>query len=206
MTRPIRYTIFETKWGYFGLAASDKGLLRTCLPCKSQRNVEHHLIKGLDNPQFEKNLLRPLQNKIVAYFEGRQVKLQTPLVLNNLSTFERKVLAGCRKIPYGKTIIYSQLASQIGRRYACRAVGNALAKNPLPLVIPCHRVIRSDNSIGSFSAPGGTILKAKLVSLERGIAGDRQNQDNPVIVAAGTRLCREWTSRRLRLGLDIPRR
>jgi methylated-DNA-[protein]-cysteine S-methyltransferase len=166
MDTQMKYTIFNTAWGYFGLVASEKGLIRTVLPCPTRKIVERHLLARLDNPQFDKNLLKPLQKQIIAYFEGKPAKFNTPLVLNILPPFARKVLAACRKIPSGKTVSYSQLAGMIGKPRASRAVGSALARNPIPLIIPCHRVIHSDGSLGNFSAPGGTGIKKKLIILE----------------------------------------
>jgi methylated-DNA-[protein]-cysteine S-methyltransferase len=162
----IKYTIFKTKWGYFGLAASKNGLIRTCLPCPNEKDVKRILLAGLDDVQFDENLLKSLQERIVAYFEGKPVKFDTTIGLNHLPSFTLKVLAACRKIPFGETISYSQLARMIGRPRASRAVGNALAGNPIPLIIPCHRVIHSDGSLGHFSAHGGTDTKRKLIELE----------------------------------------
>jgi methylated-DNA-[protein]-cysteine S-methyltransferase len=170
MANPAKYTIFKTKLGYFGLVANQKGLLRTCLPHPDSHFVKRLLLHGLDNPQFDKNLLKPLQAQIIAYFEEKQTLRHlssVSLALDHLPPFTQKVLAACRKIPYGKTVSYSQLARMIGNPHASRAVGSALAKNPIPLIIPCHRVIRSDGSLGQFSAPGGKKLKRKLIDLER---------------------------------------
>jgi methylated-DNA-[protein]-cysteine S-methyltransferase len=170
MANPTKYTIFKTKWGYFGLVANKKGLLRTCLPHHNSRFVKRLLLKDLANPHRDNNLLKDLQNKIVTYFAGQKMDFpkNIPLSLNWLAPFTKQVLTACRQIPYGKTTTYLQLARMIGNPGASRAVGNALAKNPVPLVVPCHRVIRSDGSIGAFSAPGGKILKRKLIDLERG--------------------------------------
>lgn len=167
----MKYTIFNTAWGYFGLVADKKGLRRTILPCENRKIIEKHLLAGLDKPQFDKNLLKPLQKQIIAYFEGkRPLRLLSsvicPLNLSGLSPFARKVLATCRKIPSSKTVSYSQLARMIGKPRASRAVGSALARNPIPLIIPCHRVIHSDGSLGNFSAPGGANTKKKLIALE----------------------------------------
>jgi methylated-DNA-[protein]-cysteine S-methyltransferase len=166
LVKKMKYTIFSTAWGYFGLAADKKGLIRTCLPCESCKTVEKCLLAGLENPQFNKNLLKPLQKQIIAYFEGKPARFNTHLVLDGLSPFARKVLVACEKIPAGKTVSYSQLASMIGKPRASRAVGSALARNPIPLIIPCHRVIHSDGSLGNFSAFGGTSTKKKLLALE----------------------------------------
>jgi methylated-DNA-[protein]-cysteine S-methyltransferase len=167
MATQMKYTIFSTAWGYFGLAADNKGFVRTCLPCESRKTAEKRLLAGLDNPQFNKNLLKPLQKQITAYFEGKPARFDAPLVLDSLPPFARKVLAACEKIPAGKTVSYSQLAGMIGKPRASRAVGNALARNPIPLIIPCHRVIHSDGSLGNFSAFGGTSTKKKLLALEK---------------------------------------
>jgi methylated-DNA-[protein]-cysteine S-methyltransferase len=167
MAKNVKYTIFKTKWGYFGLAANKKGVLHSCLPCPSRTAVKHRLLNGLDAPKFYKNLQKPLQDKIIAYFEGKPARFDTPLALDYLLPFTKKVLTTCRKIPSGKTISYSQLARMIGKPRAGRAVGNALARNPIPLLIPCHRVVRCDGSPGNFSAPGGTNTKKKLIDLER---------------------------------------
>jgi methylated-DNA-[protein]-cysteine S-methyltransferase len=166
MADNIKYTVFKTKWGYFGIAANEKGLLRTILSCPNRKTVEKHLLAGLDNPQFEQNLLKPLQDKIVAYFKGKPVTFAIPYI-DGIGSFTQKVLAACGKIPAGKTVSYSQLANMIGKPRAGRAVGNALARNPIPLVIPCHRVIRRDGKIGNFSAIGGSITKKKLLALEK---------------------------------------
>jgi methylated-DNA-[protein]-cysteine S-methyltransferase len=172
MNTQMKYTIFRTVWGYFGLVADKKGLVRTVLPCKSRKTVGKHLLAGLDNPKFDKNLLKPLQKQIIAYFAGKRTLRPLPsafclLTLSRLSPFARKVLGTCMKIPSGKTVSYSQLAGMIGKPRASRAVGSALARNPIPLIIPCHRVIHSDGSLGNFSAIGGTSTKKKLIALEK---------------------------------------
>ena len=169
MDTQTKYTIFNTAWGYFGLVADKNGLRRTILPCENRKTVEKCLLAGLKNPQFNKNLLKPLQKQIIAYFAGKR-PLRLPssvLSLLNLTPFARKVLTACGKIPPGKTVSYSQLAGMIGKPRASRAVGSALARNPIPLIIPCHRIIHSDGSLGNFSAFGGTSTKKKLLALEK---------------------------------------
>ena len=171
MATQMKYTIFRTGWGYFGLVADKKGLVRTILPCSSRKTVEKCLLAGFDNPQFDKKLLKPLQKQIIAYFAGKHPIRFLPsafclLTLSRLSPFTRKVLIACQKIPSGQTVSYSKLAGMIGKPRASRAVGSALARNPIPLIIPCHRVIHSDGSLGNFSAIGGTDAKKKLITLE----------------------------------------
>ena len=88
--------------------------------------------------------------------------------LSRLTLFQRAVLLACARIPKGKTISYSELAKRIGKPRAARAVGNALAINPLAPSIPCHRVVKSDGSPGGYSARGGAERKRKLLERERG--------------------------------------
>jgi methylated-DNA-[protein]-cysteine S-methyltransferase len=80
--------------------------------------------------------------------------------------FQRRVYRACRAIPYGETLSYGRLASLAGSPGAARAVGNCMARNPVPLVVPCHRVIGGNGALGGFGAPGGTTLKRRLLNLE----------------------------------------
>jgi methylated-DNA-[protein]-cysteine S-methyltransferase len=190
MKKTVKYTIFKTKWGYFGLAATDNALLRTCLPLSNPEKVKRRILTSflgqesrIENRlssvalakeevssikiKFDKYLFKSAQKQITAYFEGACVDFRSlPIVLNALSVFTRRVLTACRDIGFGQTVSYGRLAELAGKPRAARAVGNALAKNPLTLIIPCHRVLCSDGSLGGFSAPGGINLKKKLLKLE----------------------------------------
>lgn len=168
------FVVFRTKWGYFGLAGCSSGLLRSILPCNNERIVQALLLKEVVNARLDKRFFIMLQQQIVAYFEGSSVDFSNEIVyINQFSQFTRDVLTACRSISFAKTISYGQLAGQIGNRLAVRAVGRALSQNPLPLIIPCHRVIRSDGRFGGFSAIGSSRMKAKLINHE--IAIENQN-------------------------------
>ncbi len=168
MQKAIKYTIFKTKWGYFGLAGGDEGLVRTCLPLGGPEKVESRLLQNLQNSRYDKFLYKTAREQITAYFEGACIDFSNiPVILDGFSPFLRSVLTACRNIGFGRIITYSGLAKKIGRPAAARAVGGALAGNPLPLIIPCHRIIRSDGKIGGFSAIGGKNLKAKLLKHEQ---------------------------------------
>ena len=169
MQKVIKYTIFKTKWGYFGLAGTEYGLCRTQLPGPNSEKIKSLLLKNMPAAQFDKTFFKVLAEQITAYFEGAHVNFgrDIPLVLDGLSSFSISVLTACRDIELGQTITYGRLAKKSGRPNASRAVGSALAKNPLPLIIPCHRVVRSDGKLGGFSAPGGVTLKKKMLELER---------------------------------------
>jgi methylated-DNA-[protein]-cysteine S-methyltransferase len=168
MQKTIKYTIFKTKWGYFGLAATDNGLLRTCLPLAERKKVESQLLRYFPSAQYDKDLFKTAQKQITAYFEGDCINFRDiPVVLDGLGLFARRVLTACRDIEFGRTLSYGRLAEMAGNSAAARAVGGVLAKNPLPLIIPCHRVIRTNGSLGGFSATGGIRTKAKLIDLEK---------------------------------------
>lgn len=175
MQKTIEYTIFKTKWGYFGLAGTPQALLRTHLPGPEPEKVKSALLSNLPahrqvscGDQYDKTLFKSLQHRIAAYFEAGCANFDDiPIVLDGLSTFAQSVLTACRDIAFGQMISYGQLAKRLGRAGAGRAVGAALAKNPLPLIIPCHRVICSNGKVGGFSAAGGVDLKEKLLALEQ---------------------------------------
>lgn len=164
----MKYIVFKTKWGYFGLAGTEYHLCRTQLPGSNSEKIKSMLLKNLPATQFDENFFKTLQEQVTAYFEGYRVNfsLDIPVVLDGLGVFSRKVLTTCRRIEFGQRITYSGLAKKVGQPAASRAVGNALAKNPLPLIIPCHRVVRSDGKLGGFSAPGGISLKKRMLTLE----------------------------------------
>lgn len=185
MSEALIVSIIETKWGYFGLAATENGVLKTCLPLKSRSAVEKEMVKvgrmGIgcshqsslkgwyyEEPSFPK-WLKPLEEGIRAYFEGTYSSIFTeiPVDLSAVNPFGRAVLAACRQIPCGQTLTYTQLAKLADKSKAIRAVATAVANNPIPLIIPCHRVIRTDGGLGGFSAPGGVKTKKRLLDLEQ---------------------------------------
>lgn len=169
MQKAIKYVIFKTKWGYFGLAGTDSAICRTELPQPVYERVKSRLLKDIPETRAEKFYFKNLQEQIAAYFEGERVDfaLDIPVELNGLYGFSHDVLIACRQIWFGQTISYAGLAKKLRRPNAGRAVGNTLAKNPLPLIIPCHRVIRSDGKLGGFTAPGGINLKKQLLLHEK---------------------------------------
>lgn len=169
MQEPIKYAIFPTKWGYFGLAATPKALLRTYLPGPGYEEIKARLLKDLPAAQFDRTLSKPVQERICAYFEAEPTEFgpDIPLDLTGSTPFQAAALTACRQLQFGRTTTYNQLAKKLGRPAAARAVANALARNPLPLIIPCHRVLCANGKLGGFSAPGGIRLKKKLIMHEK---------------------------------------
>ncbi len=174
MKNGLKYAIFKTKWGFFGLSADKTGLLRTVLPMSNPKKVKKYLLVGIFKAaREEKGLCSSLQKGIKRYYKSGYAdfkKTDFTISLAGLSDFGRKVISACKKIPPGETITYSQLAKKAGFPKASRAAGNILAKNSLPLIVPCHRVIRADGKIGNFSAPGGSKTKKKMLEHEKRIA------------------------------------
>jgi methylated-DNA-[protein]-cysteine S-methyltransferase len=185
MSEALIISIFRTKWGYFGLAATENGLLKTCLPLKSRSAVEKEMVevarmgigcshqsslKGwyYKEPSFPM-WLKPLEQNIKAYFEGTYTNSfeDIRVDLSTVNPLTRTVLTACQKISYGQKVTYTEMAKLAAKPQAIRAVATAVANNPMPLIIPCHRVIRADGGIGGFSAPGGTKYKKRLLDLEK---------------------------------------
>lgn len=165
----IKYAIFPTKWGFFALAGTQLGLCRTHLPGRTHNSVKARILSEFPGAKLDQALFKPLQQRIIAYFAGANVDFapDIPVDLTGLTRFQAAVLTACRAVPSGQTTNYAALAKKIGNPAAARAVGNALARNPLPLIIPCHRILRTNQTLGGFSAPGGTHLKARLLRLEQ---------------------------------------
>ena len=108
-----------------------------------------------------------LVSRLQTYAEGSAEIFQDIRVdLGTLSEFQQQILNLCRKIPYGSTFTYAELAARGGNPLAARAVGNCMARNPIPLIIPCHRVVCANGRIGNYSAIGGSVTKRRLLEME----------------------------------------
>lgn len=112
------------------------------------------------------SILTEAMGQIVAYLDGSLRKFDLPIDWTAISPFARAIRETCLKIPYATTVTYSQLADQAGHAGKARAVGNVNARNPLPLVIPCHRVVGKDGSLRGYLGPGGVKTKAWLLEME----------------------------------------
>jgi methylated-DNA-[protein]-cysteine S-methyltransferase len=171
----LQYAIFRTEWGYFGLAGTEQAISRTFLPTAERQDAERGLLQGFqstgDNLRLDKDFQQDLQERIIAYYEGEPVDFSTdpPVVLTGAGLFVHKVLQACRMIVFGQTKTYSDLAREVDSPNAARAVGSVMAGNPVPLIIPCHRVLRTDGGLGGFSAPGGTATKQRMLHHEQGV-------------------------------------
>lgn len=162
------YTAFRTRLGWFGLCGTESGLLRACLPCRPQGETMQTLLSGLGESAKASGLFQSIQEQVIAYYEGEKVDFSdAPVCLEGFTAFQQLVLRTLQAVSYGQTVTYTDLARRAGRPKAIRAVGSVMAANPLPLIIPCHRVLRTDGSLGGFSAPGGIDTKKWMLQLEK---------------------------------------
>jgi methylated-DNA-[protein]-cysteine S-methyltransferase len=158
--------IFNTAAGWVGLLGSDAGLKRTTLPQTSREKAMADLGVNADKVTLSQEHFESLTKRFRDYFSGRRVDFPDKLDLQGATAFQRKIWEATRQIPCGETRSYAWIARRIGNSAAARAVGQALGKNPLPVVIPCHRVIASDGRLGGFT--GGLAMKKRLLALEKG--------------------------------------
>jgi O-6-methylguanine DNA methyltransferase len=114
-----------------------------------------------------RRLVEQAREELAGYLEGKRSFFTVSVDLSGLSEFQRDVLAAARSIPFGEVRSYAWVAGAIGSPRAVRAVGSALGRNPVPLIVPCHRVVRSDGSLGGYSF--GLPIKDRLLALERAI-------------------------------------
>ena len=161
----LRYSVFDTAWGSFGFVASAGRLLATFLPGPGS-SIGRAIAQGWPDAIEAEGLLPRFRQQVIYYFVGKRTRFTGKIELSGVSPFRRAVLERCRAIPYGRTVSYVDLARAADRPNAARAVGGVMARNPLPLVIPCHRVLRADGSLGGFSTPSGIEDKERLLRLE----------------------------------------
>jgi methylated-DNA-[protein]-cysteine S-methyltransferase len=165
-----RYHIFETARGFCAIAWSDKGVLRFRLPEPNAEATEQALLRRLPDatpatpPQAVADAVSAAQH----YFAGEKADFTgVPVDLGKQSELFDKIYAAARRLCYGETTTYGAMAKQFGDDWEiAREVGQAMAKNPIPLIIPCHRVLAAGGKIGGFSAPGGAVTKAKMLEME----------------------------------------
>lgn len=154
---------FATPLGWCDLVYSQKGLRFLALPTHSDFERDFSIPQRSDPPAF----VRQTVWRVQAHLGGNVQRYEDiPVDLDGLSDFTIRVLTMLRHIPPGKTVTYGEIAQALGKPNAARAVGQALARNPVPLVIPCHRVVGTSGYMGGFSAPGGLETKRWLLRLE----------------------------------------
>jgi len=156
----------RTAWGWVGIAASSEGLLGTNLPAISREEALAPLLRQWPGAQEGMSpLLAALQEKLRRYFDGESVDFHgEALDVRNATKFQVRVWNVVRSIPRGQVRSYGWVAAQAGSPRGARAVGRAMATNPLPIVVPCHRVVGQGGQLTGFG--GGLDMKRRLLELE----------------------------------------
>ncbi len=172
MTAPASsgHMVFETAMGFMGIAWSTSGLTRLCLPQSSRKAVEHRMMRlGFTGPASGDlpEWVASAVDAIKAYAAGETVDFSdVPVDLAGVDDFRLAIYEAARKLRFGETTTYGELAKRAGHAGLPRETGVALGANPVPLIIPCHRITAAGGKLGGFSAPGGSATKEKMLTLE----------------------------------------
>ena len=171
MIRPVpRYRLFETAHGVAAVAWDVGGIVSFRLPASSGGATEHALLRRLPNaipdeppPEVAATIAAALR-----YFDGEKMDFSDAQVdLGAQQPFFAQVYEAVRRLGWGQTTTYGAVARELGAGpEAARDVGQAMASNPIPLIIPCHRVLAAGGKVGGFSAPGGSASKLKMLAIE----------------------------------------
>lgn len=161
---PVRYASVETAIGPMLVAHRDGRIVRTMLNGDTREFAAQLAEAEGEAPQRDASLPSAIAAAVADAVQGRH-DLQC-VDLDALRPFQRRVLEATAAIPAGEVRTYGQVAALIGAPGAARAVGTALARNPVPIVVPCHRVVRANGDLGNYSGPGGPGSKARLLEFE----------------------------------------
>jgi methylated-DNA-[protein]-cysteine S-methyltransferase len=174
----IPYHLFETAIGWIGIAWSERGLTRVQLPERDRAATERRLLatmsrisqSGEPSQQTSRELpanIIAAVDEITRYAAGEMVDFSDIKVdLAGIDEFRLAIYDAARKLGFGETTTYGELAQRAGHTGLARETGQALGSNPVPIVVPCHRILAAGNKIGGFSAPGGSATKEKLLTME----------------------------------------
>ena len=165
-TREVaRYGTMDSPIGQLLIAATDAGVVEITFGrhTSNQEFVAHMVERGFD-PIPDQRAVQPVVKQLTEYFQGSRNVFDVPVDFSGLSPFAKDVLQATAAVPFGGVATYSDIARRISNPGATRAVGNALGRNPVPIILPCHRVVPADHSIGNYT--GGVDIKVSLLSIE----------------------------------------
>jgi methylated-DNA-[protein]-cysteine S-methyltransferase len=166
-TEVLRYLVFETAFGPAAVAGGPRGVRGVVLPGLAKRELVSEVRRRFPGAMESARGLTGTATAIRKYFEtGRLAGRRARLDLEDVTGLRRKVYDALVEVPAGETVTYAELARRVGHPGAHRSVGSAVARNPVPLLIPCHRVVRADGGLGGFTAEGGVDLKGRMLALE----------------------------------------
>ncbi len=163
--RATSFAAFKTSLGWIGVALTPRGIMRLSYPAEHMaRALDAVAWAGGGQPALEDPRVARLAQELEDFFQGKPVQFSVPPDFSAGTPFQRRVWATLLQIPRGETRTYQWIARRLRRPKAARAVGAAVGANPIPLVVPCHRVVGSDGSLCGFA--GGIALKRRLLALE----------------------------------------
>ncbi len=165
-----QYRVVKTAQGFVGFLATERGLRKLQLPQESKTAAIEGLGGEVRGAVESPELMPELADRLVRYFDGERIEFALRYDWSGSTTFEMDVWRACARVRYGTTASYKDLAAAVGSPGAARAVGTVMAHNRCPLVIPCHRIVKSDGSLGGYSGPGGLEQKRRLLDLEAAVS------------------------------------
>lgn len=172
----LSYALYESRWGWVGLAWSSEGLCCVQLPERTREKTQKKLFERLTllrgkQATRQERALPATFSPLKKYLDGKVGPLNTlPLDFQPSTPLMKKIYGQVRELTPGQTATYQEIARRSGHPRAARAVGTAMRRNPLPLVIPCHRILRTDGGLGGFSAWQGLHLKEQLLAAESALS------------------------------------
>jgi methylated-DNA-[protein]-cysteine S-methyltransferase len=180
MGRTHHYHLFETASGFCGIAWTEFGIARFQLPTRDKAVTEKNVLRRIPGavPGEPTPEVAAAVAVIKRYFLGEVVDFSgLRLDLSDRDEFDTRIYAAARRVGWGRTTTYGALATEVGAgREAARDVGQAMARNPVALIIPCHRVLAAGGKSGGFSAPGGVDTKVRMLELENVVLEPAQSQ------------------------------
>jgi methylated-DNA-[protein]-cysteine S-methyltransferase len=175
----IAYASIDSPFGTLVAAATDRGLMRLTFPEERTDAVLERLAARVSPRILEApRRLDPVRRELDEYFAGARRSFEITLDWSLVGTFARRVLAVAAAIPYGNVLTYTQVAGKAGSPRGSRAAGNALGSNPIPIVVPCHRVLRVGGALGGYA--GGLERKRRLLELEGALQSTPKGIGPPV--------------------------
>ena len=168
-------SVFVTALGSGAVVASSEGLVEVFLPFAGYSPAEMLERVGGSYPSAvrENHLTMKAAGLLRRYFTGEKVTFELAIDLRGFTSFQQTVYTEVSKIPYGMVKTYGEVAGAIGRQRAARGVGTAMARNPLPIIIPCHRVVGGSGDMTGYSGTGGVVSKRLLLTMEGVVLDDR---------------------------------
>jgi methylated-DNA-[protein]-cysteine S-methyltransferase len=181
----VEFSLFETPIGRCAIVWGERGIFGLQLPegddAKARRRVARRFAEAIE-AKPPSHVQRTIE-LIRALLAGEPIDLsEVALDMGRVAPFERQVYAIAREIPPGETLTYGEIAGRLGDRTLARDVGQAMGRNPFPIVVPCHRVVAAGGRTGGFSAPGGVETKLRILAIEGAALNDQ-----PGLFDAGSR-------------------